>query len=53
VMGLRVLARGFPNRAVLEGAARQALSVLGAEGPSVRKRTLTTASEGHFGGRGA
>ena len=29
VMGLRVLARGFPNRAVLEGAARQALSVLG------------------------
>ena len=29
VMGLRVLARGFPSRAVLEGAARQALSVLG------------------------
>jgi TetR/AcrR family transcriptional repressor of nem operon len=29
VMGLRVLARGFPNRAVLEGAARQALTVLG------------------------
>lgn len=29
VMGLRVLARGFPNRAVLEGAARQALSLLG------------------------
>jgi TetR/AcrR family transcriptional repressor of nem operon len=29
VMGLRVLARGFPNRAVLEGTARQALSVLG------------------------
>lgn len=29
VMGLRVLARGFPDRAVLEGAARQALSVLG------------------------
>ena len=32
VMGLRVLARGFPNRAVLEGAARQALSVLGKPG---------------------
>jgi TetR/AcrR family transcriptional repressor of nem operon len=29
VMGMRVLARGFPDRAVLEGAARQALSVLG------------------------
>jgi TetR/AcrR family transcriptional regulator, transcriptional repressor for nem operon len=29
VMGLRVLARGHPQRAVLEGAARQALSVLG------------------------
>jgi len=29
VMGLRVLARGFPDRAVLEGAARQAISVLG------------------------
>jgi TetR/AcrR family transcriptional regulator, transcriptional repressor for nem operon len=29
VMGLRVLARGFPDRAVLEGAARQALSMLG------------------------
>src|ERR1700761_2233186 len=28
-MGLRVLARGHPKRAVLEGAARQALSVLG------------------------
>ena len=32
VMGLRVLARGYPNRAVLEGAARQALSVLGKPG---------------------
>jgi TetR/AcrR family transcriptional regulator, transcriptional repressor for nem operon len=32
VMGLRVLARGFPNRVVLEGAARQALSVLGKPG---------------------
>ena len=29
VMGMRVLARGFPNRPVLEGAARQALGVLG------------------------
>ena len=29
VMGLRVLARGFPDRVILEGAARQALSVLG------------------------
>ena len=29
VMGMRVLARGFPNRAVLEGTVRQALSVLG------------------------
>jgi TetR/AcrR family transcriptional regulator, transcriptional repressor for nem operon len=29
VMGLRVLARGHPKRAVLEGAARQALTVLG------------------------
>jgi TetR/AcrR family transcriptional repressor of nem operon len=41
VMGLRVLARGFPNRAVLEGAARQALSVLGKptrrRKPSARK----------------
>ena len=42
VMGLRVLARGFPNRAVLEGAARQALSVLGKhirrrKPPSARK----------------
>jgi TetR/AcrR family transcriptional repressor of nem operon len=40
VMGLRVLARGFPNRAILEGAARQALSVLGKPGrrrkPSAR-----------------
>jgi TetR/AcrR family transcriptional regulator, transcriptional repressor for nem operon len=29
VMGLHVLARGHPKRAVLEGAARQALTVLG------------------------
>jgi TetR/AcrR family transcriptional repressor of nem operon len=29
VMGLRVLARGYPKREVLEGAVRQALSVLG------------------------
>ena len=32
VMGLRVLARGFPDKAVLEGAARQALGVLGKPG---------------------
>ena len=41
VMGLRVLARGFPNRTVLEGAVRQALSVLGKpvrrRKPSARK----------------
>ena len=37
VMGLRVLARGFPDRAVLEGAARQALGVLGK--PGRRRRT--------------
>ena len=29
VMGLRVLARGYPARPVIEGAARQALSILG------------------------
>lgn len=29
VMGLRVLARGHPNRALLEGATRQAISMLG------------------------
>jgi TetR/AcrR family transcriptional regulator, transcriptional repressor for nem operon len=33
VMGLRVLARGHPERAVLEGAVGQALSVLGKPGP--------------------
>lgn len=38
VMGLRVLARGYPKRAVLEGAARQALSLLG---ESRRKRKPT------------
>jgi TetR/AcrR family transcriptional repressor of nem operon len=36
VMGLRVLARGHPKRAVLEGAVRQALSVLGK--PNQRRR---------------
>lgn len=40
VMGLRVLARGYPKQAVLEGAARQALSLLGSPGarrkPSAR-----------------
>ena len=40
VMGLRVLARGHPERAVLEGAVRQALSVLGKPGPR-RKRSKT------------
>jgi TetR/AcrR family transcriptional regulator, transcriptional repressor for nem operon len=35
-MGLRVLARGHPKRAVLEGAVRQALSVLGK--PNQRRR---------------
>lgn len=42
VMGMRVLARGFPNRAVLEGTVRQALSVFGKPGrrqkPPVRKQ---------------
>ena len=32
VMGLRVLARGYPDRAVLESAARQALGILGKPG---------------------
>jgi TetR/AcrR family transcriptional repressor of nem operon len=32
VMGLRLLARGFPDRSVLEGAARQALCLLGKPG---------------------
>jgi TetR/AcrR family transcriptional regulator, transcriptional repressor for nem operon len=40
VMGLRVLARGYPKRTVLEGAVRQALTVLGKPGrkqkPSAR-----------------
>jgi TetR/AcrR family transcriptional regulator, transcriptional repressor for nem operon len=35
VMGLRVLARGYPKRAVLEGAVRQALNLLDKPG---RKR---------------
>ena len=39
VMGLRVLARGFPNRAVLEGAARQALSILGKPRPQRKRAT--------------
>ena len=41
VMGLRVLARGFPDRALIEGAARQALSMLdtpgGRKNPSARE----------------
>jgi TetR/AcrR family transcriptional repressor of nem operon len=36
VMGMRVLARGFPNRTVLEGAVRQALRVLGK--PKLRRK---------------
>jgi len=36
VMGLRVLARGYPKQAVLEGAARQALSLLG--NPGARRK---------------
>lgn len=38
VMGLRVLARGHPKRAVLEGAARQALAVLGKPNPNRRRK---------------
>jgi TetR/AcrR family transcriptional regulator, transcriptional repressor for nem operon len=38
VMGLRVLARGNPKRAILEGAVRQALAMLGKPGPK-RKRS--------------
>ena len=37
VMGMRVLARGHPERAVLEGAARQALGILGKADRSDRK----------------
>jgi TetR/AcrR family transcriptional repressor of nem operon len=42
VMGMRVLARGFPNRAVLEGTVRQALSALGKSG---RRRKLSTGKQ--------
>ena len=38
VMGLRVLARGYPKRAVLEGAVRQALNLLDKPGRK-RKRS--------------
>ena len=38
VMGLRVLARGYPQRPLLEGAARQALSVLGAPPTTTTQR---------------
>ena len=48
VMGLRVLARGFPDRAVLEGAARQALSILGDPGPSP-KATVDSSKRGSQG----
>ena len=41
VMGLRVLARGHPARAVLEGAARQALGVLGKPGRKRRPSART------------
>ncbi len=37
VMGLRVLARGYPKRTVLEGAARQALRLLGEPGRKRKK----------------
>lgn len=43
VMGLRVLARGFPNRAVLEGSVRQALSILGR--PSGRRTSSPRTSQ--------
>jgi TetR/AcrR family transcriptional repressor of nem operon len=45
VMGLRVLARGHPQRAVLEGAARGALSLLG-KPRRKRQSTGLEASEG-------
>ena len=38
VMGLRVLARGRPKRALLEGAVRQALSMLGKPEPKRKSR---------------
>src|SRR6201989_1991578 len=41
VMGLRVLARGFPDRAVLEGAACQALSLLGKTPQQKTRRAKT------------
>jgi TetR/AcrR family transcriptional repressor of nem operon len=37
VMGLRVLARGNPKRTLLEGAARQALAMLGGPGPKMER----------------
>ena len=40
VMGLRVLARGHPKRPVLEGAVRQALTMLGK--PSTKRKSSTT-----------
>ena len=36
VMGLRVLARGHPERVVLEGAVRQALKMLGKARPKTK-----------------
>jgi phospholipid/cholesterol/gamma-HCH transport system ATP-binding protein len=42
---------GQPRLVILE-LPIGGIGVLGAEGPSVRKRTLRQASEGHFGGEG-
>ena len=44
VMGLRVLARGYPKRVVLEGAVRQALNLLGKPGRK-RKRSPRTSTK--------
>lgn len=41
VMGLRVLARGYPNRTVLEGALRQALRLLGEPGQTQKTFVVT------------
>ena len=50
VMGLRVLARGFPDRAVLEGAARQALLILG-DPHTPRSRAAAEACRSHIAER--
>jgi TetR/AcrR family transcriptional repressor of nem operon len=41
VMGLRVLARGHPNRALLEGAARQAATMLGRPNAQANRSLMT------------